>query len=76
MRTLALYLPILEDRGSYNSQKGERNRQTACKCGEITDTEDELVSNEAFAGNSELVVQSGTVPGAGWKALSCMSGVF
>lgn len=29
------------------------------KCGEIIDTEDELVSNEAFAENSELVVQSG-----------------
>ena len=41
MRTLALYLPILEDRRSYNSQKGERNHSLCTECEEVIDTEDE-----------------------------------
>lgn len=34
--------PILEDRGSYNWQTGERSHQTAAKCGEDDDTEDKM----------------------------------
>jgi hypothetical protein len=41
MRTLAPYLPILEHRGSYNGQKGERNHSLCRECGEVIDTEDE-----------------------------------